>query len=713
MGNIDTRYTASDVAERIWRAYAPFQQGRDTRDDLVSMFAVMVLARFVQTQAGGPQDESRNRWARAVAEARRGASPLADLQAAMRIADLPVGLADTGPFARHDKDRLNSRGFDDSPWLAPFLTALAVDPAVDEAVLAEVAALLIERYFRESPSTAGEYYTPREVVRLVVDMAALQRDDRILDPACGTGGILAAAARQIAVPGRMGGESFEAHAADRSNIQLATLNLALHGVDLPSVVPTDLAAMFQRPSSALFDRVLSNPPFNQRLGRTDLGAWSFGPPPESSARFAWLQLAWNRLSENGIATIIMPSAAAWSSSAAEEAIRRRMVTHGAVLAIIALPPNLFHQTSIPVHVWILAKDKARHLPAEDRDRILFIDAGEFGTQLPRQPRILAVAETERISSHFRQWLQSPRTNAGKPNFSRSITHKEILENGGNLDPRRYVRDVQGMTPEAQDFSRILDDLGSRDRTLSQSILDLRDTFDDFDQLKPASLENSRVPLSEIWNPKAKQLLAGPSGSLVRAEEYVDTEGIPVVMPKDLTDAGFNTANIRYIAAGHAAKLERFRLRRDDIVLARRGEMGRCAVVGPEQDGWVCGTGCFLLRATDKVNSDYMAAYLRSPSARDWLESRSTGSMNMKTISLNTIGDLPLVLPNLDTQRAIAAVAKQLDSTEQLLREQLEKTREIRHDAVFGLLAAHSAFGGRNRSDRPHRSPEPESAQRLE
>ncbi|WDO07086.1 hypothetical protein ME763_16215 [Streptomyces murinus] len=91
--------------------------------------------------------------------------------------------------------------------------------------------------------------------------------------------------------------------------------------------------------------------------------------------------------------------------------------------------------------------------------------------------------------------------------------------------------------------------------------------------------------------------------------FAEGVGVPVVMPKDLTGSGFNMASIRYIAEQQAEGLNRFRLRRGDVVLARRGELGRCAVVREEQQGWICGTGCFVLRPPAELNADYFAAYL--------------------------------------------------------------------------------------------------------
>ena len=86
------------------------------------------------------------------------------------------------------------------------------------------------------------------------------------------------------------------------------------------------------------------------------------------------------------------------------------------------------------------------------------------------------------------------------------------------------------------------------------------------------------------------------------------------MPRDLNGTRFSVAHIRYITDDQAERLARFQLRLGDVVLARRGELGRCAVVRAEQQGWVCGTGCFLLRPPPDLDADYFAAYLRNPEA---------------------------------------------------------------------------------------------------
>lgn len=684
---------AAAVVDRLWRAYAPYQRGRNTFGDLQSMLAILVLAEFVES-AGEPEDEFVKRWSRAVAEAQARFSPLVDLCSAMRSAGRHPG------FPVSDVEKLDI-GFlhagamsDDVPWLVAFLTALMQRPGLAEAGLATVGELLLERHVQEGAFSAGEFYTPREVVRLLVESVSPRPGDRILDPACGTGGILAAVAQQIAEAGRVNGAVFEAHATDRSNPRLAMLNLAIHGVERPVVDSSDAVSLFQRRGAGRADRVLSNPPFNQRIEDSHLVDWPFGQPPETSANYAWLQLAWARLSESGLAAMVMPPGAAWSGGREAE-IRKRMIASGTLLSLVALPPHLFApHTAIPVHIWILARDKARHLPVGSAKDVLFIDASRLGTQVPRHPRVLTAEDIERVSGRLHTWLDSPRTTPDETGFSRSVTHEEILGNGGSLDPRLYVNVERKQPATAPAPSLMLGELDRYDEATSRSSVDLRKSFAVCEQLAHGGIATRRVPLANLVSGAAEdvfeesapgQLIAGPSGSLVRAGDYVDA-GVPVVMPKDLTGSGFSVTDIRHITDQHAARLRRFRLNLGDVVLARRGELGRCAVVREEQRGWVCGTGCFVLRPPAQLNADYFAAYLRSPEAREWLETHSTGSMTMKTISLTVLGELPVALPDLGTQQAIANAMNRLDEHEELLRDQLAFTRETRDNALKSILS---------------------------
>ncbi|MFF5564283.1 N-6 DNA methylase [Streptomyces sp. NPDC012623] len=655
------------------------------------MLTILVLAKFLDS-VSDPGEELLKRWSRAVAEARVGYPPLKDLHDAFSLA------------ARHDRfpalapwDTENvfagTGDADDLPWTPAFLTALQEPPRAVEAGLGKVSELLLERYVSESAPQTGEYYTPPALTRLLVETLSPQPGDRVLDPACGTGGFLTAAAQHIAQQGHVGGVSLEGYAMDHRNPQLAMLNMALHGIDRPMVRASDPASLFRGPGIGMAEFVLGNPPFNQRVQGLEHLDWPFGVPPESNANFAWLQFAWTRLSDKGKAGLVMPTGAASVRGHGTET-RKAILAAGALLGVVALPAGMFSHTAIPVHIWLLARDASQHLPIGETRSALFIDASRLGTQTSRGARVVGPVDRERVSGRFHAWLRSPRATPDEPGFSRSVPYDEILENDGcPFDPRLYVEPVRERPAAALGARRLLDELAELAVSTADATAPLGMSFDRSERAARGEIEVPREDLRSLvqggegttegpLRAQAK-LLAGPSGSLIRADHYVDGEGVPVVMPRDLTGSGFSTTSIRRISEQRASGLERFRLRPGDVVLARRGELGRAAVVREEQAGWVCGTGCFLLRPPARLDADYFAAYLRGPEARAWLEAHSTGSMKMQTISLDVLHGLPVALPGLSTQRSIADTMNRLDEHERLLLDQLALTRRIRHAALDG------------------------------
>ncbi|WP_265295900.1 class I SAM-dependent DNA methyltransferase [Streptomyces sp. SHP 1-2] len=138
------------------------------------------------------------------------------------------------------------------------------------------------------------------------------------------------------------------------------------------------------------DRVVSNPPFNQRIDGWERGR--FIVPPESSANFAWLQLAWSQLRDGGIAAVVMPARAAWAGGS-EAPVRRQMVAEGAVLGVIALSAHLFVGTNIAVHVRVLGRGRQSR-PAHRSDSVILIDARSAGSRSSDRPRVLSGEDSE-------------------------------------------------------------------------------------------------------------------------------------------------------------------------------------------------------------------------------------------------------------------------------------------------------------------------------
>lgn len=151
---------------------------------------------------------------------------------------------------------------------------------------------------------------------------------------------------------------------------------------------------------------------------------------------------------------------------------------------------------------------------------------------------------------------------------------------------------------------------------------------------------------------------GPFGNQLHAEEYSD-EGLPVVMPQDLGNNTINTAQIARVPEHVAARLARHQLRAGDIVFSRRGDVTRRALVGESNVGWLCGTGCLRARPGGSVDSRFLSYLLGTAEVRDWLNGNAVGT-NMLNLNTTILGRLPLLIPGLPEQQAIAEVLGALD-----------------------------------------------------
>lgn len=151
---------------------------------------------------------------------------------------------------------------------------------------------------------------------------------------------------------------------------------------------------------------------------------------------------------------------------------------------------------------------------------------------------------------------------------------------------------------------------------------------------------------------------GPFGSQLHAEEYAPV-GIPVVMPQDLGDNTISTAQIARVPEAVAARLGRHRLAVGDIVFSRRGDVTRRALVRDSNADWLCGTGCLRVRPGNAVDSTFLSYLLGTADAKAWLLGNAVGT-NMLNLNTTILGRLPLAVPPLSEQQAIAEVLGALD-----------------------------------------------------
>jgi type I restriction enzyme M protein len=303
----------------------------------------------------------------------------------------------------------------------------------------------------------GEFYTPRSVVRILVEMLEPYQG-RIYDPCCGSGGMFVQSEKFVKEHGgRLGDIAIYGQESNYVTWRLAKMNLAVRGIDSKifwnnegSFHKDEFAA--QRGSDGApmkADYILANPPFNisdwggDRL-RDDI-RWKFGVPPAGNANYAWLQHIFYHLAPNGTAGVVLANGSMSSNQSGEGEIRKAMIEADAVDCMVALPGQLFYSTQIPACLWFLARNKhpakgAKQGLRDRRSQVLFIDARKMGVLVDRTRRELTEEEVQKIADTYHAWRGEPGVGeyADIAGFSKSASLDDIRKHGHVLTPGRYV-----------------------------------------------------------------------------------------------------------------------------------------------------------------------------------------------------------------------------------------------------------------------------------
>ena len=291
----------------------------------------------------------------------------------------------------------------------------------------------------------GEFYTPRSVVRLLVEMLEPYKG-RVYDPCCGSGGMFVQSEKFVEEHGgRIGDIAIYGQESNYTTWRLAKMNLAVRGIDADIRWNNEGSFHKDELPDLKADFILANPPFNvsdwggDRL-RED-ARWTFGVPPAGNANYAWLQHILHHLAPNGTAGVVLANGSMSTATSGEDDIRRALVEADAVDCMIALPGQLFYSTQIPACLWFLTRNKN---PGGDcRDRrgdVLFIDARKLGHMIDRTRKEFSDDHIARIANSYRAWCGAPDAASyeDEPGFCKSAKLQEIGKHGHVLAPGRYV-----------------------------------------------------------------------------------------------------------------------------------------------------------------------------------------------------------------------------------------------------------------------------------
>ena len=161
-------------------------------------------------------------------------------------------------------------------------------------------------------------------------------------------------------------------------------------------------------------------------------------------------------------------------------------------------------------------------------------------------------------------------------------------------------------------------------------------------------------------------------------------GIPLVNPAHITNVGIEPDLRKTVSEATAQRLSSYIMRTGDIVIGRRGEMGRCAIVTDIEDGWLCGTGSFVIKPSDRCDARYLVRLLRSESCKSQLEEIAGGAV-MPNLSNTDLGNFPILLPPIDMQKAILeaidALHKETQRLESLYQRKIEALDELKQSLL--------------------------------
>jgi len=313
------------------------------------------------------------------------------------------------------------------------------DEKKERDILGRVYEYFLGQFASSEGKRGGEFYTPRPIVKLLVEILEPYENSRVLDPCCGSGGMFVQSSNFLKEHHRDSTKiAIFGQESNPTTLKLCKMNLAIRGVfgniQLGNTYYDD-----KFPDTKV-DFLLANPPFNAewdpgRLSEKDPRI-SYGIPPKGNANFLWIQHFISHLTPNGMAGFVMANGAL-AVSGKEGEIRKKIVEDDLVDVVIACPPKLFFNVTLPVSLWFVTKNKEGGKFRNRKGEMLFIDARETFHQISRKQVEFTKEQIEKIAGTVRTW-RNRKDYKNIAGFCKSVNLDEIAKNGYVLTPGRYV-----------------------------------------------------------------------------------------------------------------------------------------------------------------------------------------------------------------------------------------------------------------------------------
>ena len=330
--------------------------------------------------------------------------------------------------------------------------ALGDTKARSADVLGHVFEYFLGEFALAEGKKGGQFYTPRSVVELLVEMLEPYHG-RVFDPCCGSGGMFVQSEKFVTEhQGRVNDISIYGQESNQTTWRLCKMNLAIRGIDSSQVKWNNEGSFLNDAHKDLkADYIIANPPFYVSDWGGDLlridGRWQYGVPPTGNANYAWIQHFLYHLAPNGQAGCVLAKGSLTTKTSGEGEIRKAFIENNLIDCIVNLPAKLFLNTQIPASLWFMSRNRTNGKFRNRSNEILFIDARNLGHLINRRTRELSDEDIQKIVNTYHNWRNPDGHYEDIPGFCASAPVSKVKELDYVLTPGRYV----GLPDDEDDF----------------------------------------------------------------------------------------------------------------------------------------------------------------------------------------------------------------------------------------------------------------------
>lgn len=539
---------------------------------------------------------------------------------------------------------------------------------------------LIKQFADDAGKKGGEFYSPRGVVQLIVQIIKPQPKHKVYDPTCGSGGMLIESAKYVAEQpnGKVGSNinvSLFGQEKNLSTWAIGKMNMILHNFMDADIQKgdtlTDPKHRNEQNELDLFDRVIANPPFSMdkwwqkaevnlekkldkngkekeiapnysKVVSDPYGRFQYGVPPRKYADFAFLQHITSVLKENGIAGVVLPLGSL-SRASTEAKIREKIIDSDIVEAIIALPKALFYNTPIQASVWIINKNKAH----EKKGKILLIEASDEFKEGKNQ--------NELLPKHISKILSAYEGELKDEKFSKWVTIDDIKRLKYDLNILKYI--------DKSEPEKVIDieDVKSQLKRIEDNMSKLKEselTHIFNTQFTPIA-NFGKTDLPDNWKVyKLKDVADFRRGSFPQPygldKWYDDENGFPFVQVYDVAANKKLKKTTKRRISMEAAEQSVF-VEKGSLILTIQGTIGRIAITN--YDAYVDRTLLIFQHFKLEVDKYYFMYVIDR--LFEFEKQKAHGS-TIKTITKEQLSNFEIPVPPIEEQRSIAKRFKTLD-----------------------------------------------------